>query len=104
MDLNFINEVVNTLGFPVAMVATFGWYINKKDKEKAQVDTEIRERSNKERDMLILSIEKNREVNEKLLQTNKELAEGNRLLINEFSGKINNIENNIIEIKHKIEK
>lgn len=102
MDANFISEVINTLGFPIAMVATFGWYINKKDKEKAIVDAEIRERSNTERDMLIASIEKNRLVNEKLLQTNKELAEGNRLLINEFSHKITSIENNVAEIKNKI--
>lgn len=102
MDANFISEVINTLGFPIAMVATLGWYINKKDKEKAIVDAEIRERSNTERDMLIASIEKNRLVNEKLLQTNKELAEGNRLLINEFSHKIASIENNVAEIKNKI--
>ena len=102
MDANFISEVINTLGFPIAMVATLGWYINKKDKEKAIVDAEIRERSNTERDMLIASIEKNRLVNEKLLQTNKELAEGNRLLINEFSHKITSIENNVAEIKNKI--
>lgn len=102
MDANFISEVINTLGFPIAMVATLGWYINKKDKEKAIVDAEIRERSNTERDMLISSIEKNRLVNEKLLEANKELAESNRILINEFSTKINNIENNVAEIKNKI--
>lgn len=102
MDANFISEVINTLGFPIAMVATLGWYINKKDKEKAAVDAEIRERNNKERDLLIASIEKNRIVNENLLEANKELAESNRILINEFSTKINNIENNVAEIKNKI--
>lgn len=102
MDLNIISEAISTLGFPIIMVGAFGWYIQKKDKEKALVDAEIRERSNTERDMLIASIEKNRLVNEKLLQTNKELAESNRLLINEFSIKINNIENNVAEIKSKI--
>lgn len=102
MDLNIISEAISTLGFPIVMVGAFGWYIQKKDKEKALVDAEIRERSNTERDMLIASIEKNRLVNEKLLQTNKELAESNRLLINEFSIKINNIENNVAEIKNKI--
>ena len=35
MDANFISEAINTLGFPIAMVATLGWYIQKKDKEKA---------------------------------------------------------------------
>ena len=102
MDANFISEVINTLGFPIAMVATLGWYIQKKDKEKAAVDAEIRERNNKERDMLIASIEKNRLVNEKLLEANKELAESNKLLINEFSNKITSIENNVAEIKNKI--
>ena len=102
MAANFISEVINTLGFPIAMVATLGWYIQKKDKEKALVDAEIRERSNTERDMLIASIEKNRIVNEKLLEANKELAESNRILINEFSTKINNIENNVAEIKNKL--
>ena len=102
MDANFISEVINTLGFPIAMVATLGWFINKKDKEKAIDDSEIRERNNKERDLLIASIEKNRIVNEKLLEANKELTESNRLLINEFSYKITSIENNVAEIKNKI--
>ena len=102
MDANFISEAINTLPFPIAMVAPLGWYIQKKDKEKALVDAEIRERNNKERDMLIASIEKNRLVNEKLLEANKELAESNKLLINEFSNKITSIENNVAEIKNKI--
>ena len=102
MDANFISEAINTLPFPIAMVATLGWYIQKKDKEKALVDAEIRERNNKERDMLIASIEKNRLVNEKLLEANKELAESNKLLINEFSNKITSIENNVAAIKNKI--
>lgn len=102
MELNIISEAIGNLGFPIVMVGTFGWYINKKDKEKAIVDAEIRERSNTERDMLISSIEKNRLVNEKLLEANQELAESNRILINEFSTKINNIENNVAEIKNKI--
>ena len=102
MDLNVISEAISTLGFPIIMVGAFGWYIQKKDKEKAIVDAEIRERSNTERDMLISSIEKNRLVNEKLLEANKELTESNRLLINEFSYKITSIEHNVAEIKNKI--
>lgn len=102
MDANFISEAINTLGLPVAGIAALGWYINKKDKEKAIVDAEIRERNNKERDILIASIEKNRIVNEKLLEANKELTESNRLLINEFSYKITSIEHNVAEIKSKI--
>ena len=44
--------------------------------------------------MLITTIEKYRITNEALLQTNKEQAEANRVKLNEFGSKINNIENN----------
>ena len=99
MDVNILTELIDKIGFPIVMVGFFVWYINKKDKEKSIVDQVIRDRNNNERDMLIASIEKHRETNEEMMRTNRELAESNRLLVSEFSGKINNIENNIIEIK-----
>ena len=104
MDVTILTELIDKIGFPIVMVGFFVWYINKKDKEKSAVDQIIRDRSNNERDMLIASIEKHRETNEEMMRTNRELAESNRLLVSEFSGKINNIENNIIEIKQRIVK
>ena len=104
MDVNILTELIDNIGFPIVMVGFFVWYINKKDKEKSVVDQAIRDRNNNERDMLIASIEKHRETNEEMMRTNRELAESNRLLVSEFSGKINNIENNIIEIKQRIVK
>ena len=102
MEINTLLQVFEQVGLTVCIIGAFAWYILKKDKDKAAVDKEIRERHLTERDMLIQTIEKYRLTNEALLQTNKELAEANRLMLNEFGSKINNIENNIIEIKHKI--
>ena len=95
-------ELFEKVGLTATMLGIFSWYILKKDKDKAIVDKEIRERQNEERDMLIQTIERNRLTIETSLNTNKELAEANRLMLNEFSSKINNIENSVIEIKHKI--
>lgn len=102
MEINTLLQIFEQVGLTVCIIAGFAWYILKKDKEKAIVDKEIRERQLAERDMLITTIEKYRLTNEALLETNKELAEANRVMLNEFGSKINNIENNIIEIKHKI--
>ena len=102
MEINTLLQIFEQVGLTVCIIGGFAWYILKKDKDKAIVDKEIRERQLSERDMLIGTIEKYRITNEALLQTNKELAEANRVMLNEFGSKINNIENNIIEIKHKI--
>ena len=102
MEINTLLQIFEQVGLTVCIIGGFAWYILKKDKDKAIVDKEIRERQLVERDMLIATIEKYRLTNEALLETNKELAEANRVMLNEFGSKINNIENNIIEIKHKI--
>ena len=102
MDINTITQLFEQVGLTACIIGGFAWYIVKKDKDKALVDQEIRDRQMVERDMLVQTIEKYRITNEALLQTNKELAESNRLILNEFGGKINNIENSVIEIKHKI--
>ena len=102
MEINTLLQVFEQVGLTVCIIGAFAWYILKKDKEKAIVDKEIRERQMAERDMLIQTIEKYRVTNEALLETNKELSESNRLMLNEFGNKINNIENSVIEIKHKI--
>lgn len=102
MEINTLLQIFEQVGLTVCIIGGFAWYILKKDKDKAAVDKEIRERQMTERDMLVQTIEKYRITNEALLETNKELAEANRLILNDFGNKINNIENNIIEMKHKI--
>lgn len=102
MDTNTFIQLFEQIGLTACIIGAFAWYIVKKDKEKAIVDKEIRDRQTLERDMLIQTIERNRLTNENLLNTNKELAEANRLMLNEFSTKINNIENSVLEIKHEM--
>ena len=102
MDTNTFIQLFEQIGLTACIIGGFAWYIVKKDKEKAVVDKEIRDRQTLERDMLIQTIERNRLTNENLLNTNKELAEANRLMLNEFSTKINNIENSVLEIKHEM--
>lgn len=102
MDTNAFVQLFEQIGLTACIIGGFAWYIVRKDKEKAIVDKEIRDRQTLERDMLIQTIERNRLTNENLLNTNKELAEANRLMLNEFSAKINNIENSVLEIKHEM--
>ena len=102
MDVNTITQLFEQVGLTACIIGGFAWYIVKKDKDKALVDQEIRERQMAERDMLIATIEKYRVTNEALLQTNKELSESNRLMLNEFGNKINNIENSVVKFENKI--
>ena len=104
MDVNGIASLFEQIGFSATIISAFAWYILKKDKEKAIVDKEIRERHIEEKNVIMQGLESYKLTNEKILQTNSELAEANRIMINDFSSKINNIENNVIEIKHHVSK
>ncbi|MDU4480398.1 hypothetical protein [Clostridium sp.] len=95
-------ELVNSVGFPILMCLVFAKYIHKRDEQKAETDKEIRYQMNVERKKLIETIEDNKKVNQELLQTNKELSETNRLLVSDICGKVNIIENTMIEINQKI--
>lgn len=102
MDVNVVAQMFEQVGLTASVIGAFAWYILKKDKEKAIVDKEIRDRQVAERDMLVQTIERYRVSNEALLQTNKEMSESNRLMVNEFTIKMNNIEHTVVEIKNKL--
>ena len=34
MELSVLAELINSVGFPIAMVGVFGWYINKRDNQR----------------------------------------------------------------------
>lgn len=67
MDLVFLKDVVVNIGFPISACGVLGWYIQSRDKQQAE-DRKI------ERKILIDEIQFNRDVNSKLLETNKLLA------------------------------
>ena len=97
-----IVTLINDLGFPAVVCLGFGWYLNKRDNQRAELERENKEQINEDRRKLIESIEHYRATSNELLSTNKELSETNRLLSNEIKERMNIVENTLIEINHKI--
>lgn len=64
--MNFI-DIVSSVGFPIACCLMLGIYINSKDKA-------TREDNTRDKELLMEEIKYNREVNSKLLETNKLLT------------------------------
>ena len=87
MELSVLTELINSVGFPIAMVGVFGWYINKRDNQRIEIEKETKAQEIEERKKLIITIEENRITNQELLATNKELSETNRLLCSEINRK-----------------
>ena len=102
MDINILVGLFEQVGLTACVIGAFAWYIVKKDKDKALVDKEIRERQMAERNMLIETIKENKKHNEATLKISNELAEANRIMLHEFKAKINNIENSVIKIEQKL--
>ena len=97
-----IVTLINDLGFPAVVCLGFGWYLTKRDAQRAELEKENKEQINEDRRKLIESIEYYRVTSNELLSTNKELSETNRLLANEIKERMNIVENTLIEINHKI--
>lgn len=102
MELSVLAELINSVGFPIAMVGVFGWYINKRDNQRIEIEKETKAQEIEERKKLIITIEENRITNQELLATNKELSETNRLLCSEINRRMNLIENTLLEINQKV--
>ncbi|MCF0163178.1 MAG: hypothetical protein HUJ88_11465 [Fusobacterium necrophorum] len=96
-------QLIETAGISAAMIGAFGWYILKKDTERLELDKEFREMQSMEHLKLFEMYEMIRTTNQTILDINKELAETNRQIVNDMAFKLNNVENNIIEIKNKLE-
>ena len=99
-----ISNLITELGFPSFVCLGFGWYITKRDAQRAELEKENKERMYEDRTKLIESIENYRVTSNKLLETNREMSETNRLLANEIKDRMNIVENTLIEINHKITK
>lgn len=99
--MNF-TAIIQDLGFPIACVFALGWYISKKDKDEK--DERLRERDDDKQDKerLFGEIKYNREVNTQLLETNKEISETNRLLVKDFTKKMDGIDIKVDKILEKV--
>lgn len=97
-----IISIIDRLGFPTFVCIAFGWYINKRDAQRLEMEKETKQNEIEERKKLAESIELYRKTSCELLTTNKELSETNRLLSNEIVARMNIMENTLIEINNKI--
>ena len=97
-----IVNLINETGFPIVVCLGAAWYINKRDSQRIEMERESKAQEIEERKKLIITIEENRATNQELLATNKELSETNRLLSNEINGRMNTVENVLIEINQKL--
>lgn len=88
-------QLIEGMGFPVACVVGLSWYVNKIHKET--IEMQMKQMSNAEK-----IIDETRESNKELMMSNKELLETNRTLAESISIKVDNIENNLLEIKSKL--
>ena len=62
-----ITELINTVGFPTAMCVAFGYYITKRDNQRAETEKEARAQTIEERQKLIQTIENTLvEINQKM--------------------------------------
>ncbi len=77
--MNEINTIIENLGFPVVCVFGLAWYVNKIHKETMDIQN-------------------------KQMVANRELLETNRTLAYSINTKVDSIENNLIEIKNKLDK
>lgn len=84
MELNFIKDIVSTVGFPASCVFILAWYINIKDKQH------IEERK-EERQILLDEIHFNRQVNTELLNTNKILSSDIKVELQDIKSELQQI-------------
>ena len=91
-----IGGLIESLGFPVVAVLGLCWYVNKIHKETMGMQLRQEQASQE-------AIREARESNKELLLSNRELLGTNRVLADSIVKKVDNIENNILEIKKTLE-
>lgn len=96
-----INSLIESLGFPIACVLALGWYINKKDQDAKEERTREREDDKQDKERLFQEITYNRDVNKTLLKTNQEVSETNRILVKDFTDKVDSIDTKVDKLLEK---
>ena len=95
MDVAAITSLISTVGFPIAAAVAMAWFIyqvfkkttEQQDKNMEKVQARCKEREEK----LYVEIEKNRQINEKAIET-----------IAHYAEKLDTIQSDINEIKTDI--
>ena len=99
-----IMNLIQTLGFPIALVVILIWFIKDSIKHE-RVTSENREaRLIEANKSLSESLDKTADTINNSNSVNKELSETNRLLVDKIEGKLENIYGNIEKVLEKIDK
>jgi F0F1-type ATP synthase membrane subunit b/b' len=91
MDVNIIQQLIATVGFPIVCVMALGWFIYKAF-EKFTAQSEQRE------EKLYTIIADAQTTNEKLLQTNAEFVS----VLNTYKSDLEEIKSDVSEIKERL--
>lgn len=94
--------LIQDIGFPISCVLALGWYINKKDQDAKEERIREKEDDKQDKERLFQEISYNREVNGQLLKTNQEVSETNRLLVKDFTDKVESIDTKVDKILEKV--
>lgn len=97
-----INALIEGLGFPICCVLALGWYINKKDQDAKEERLREREDDKQDKERLFQEIAYSRDVNSQLLGTNQEVSETNKLLVKDFTEKVDSIDAKVDKILEKV--
>ena len=104
MELQELLTFVGTVGTSVFGAIKYATSKLEIYREQSRLEREADRAERMARDERMLSqLDEMNKTNQSLLATNKELAEGQRVLINEHSVKINNIENTVIVMAEKLD-
>ena len=82
--MNEVVEVINNIGFPIAMCIGLGYYISTRDKA-------MREDNEKDKERLYEEIKFNRETSQTLLECNKLLAQDIKLDLEKISKNLEDV-------------
>ena len=91
MDVNTIQTLITSVGFPIVCVVALGWFIYKAF-EKFTSQSEKRE------EKLYTVIAQSQETNERLTQTNAEFVS----VLNTYKSDLEDIKADVTEIKEKM--
>lgn len=99
-----INALIEGFGFPIACVLALGWYINKKDAEAKEDRQRERENDRIEKERLYEELSSSRQANQKVLQTNQEVSETNKILVRDFTENMDSLKTKVSTIGVNVEK
>ena len=99
-----INALIEGFGFPIACVLALGWYINKKDAEAKEDRQRERENDRIEKERLYEELSSSRQANQKVLQTNQEVSETNKILVRDFTENMDSLKTEVSTISVNVGK